>query len=180
MSSTTFLPLTKGNILNLKPIMKAEGRIRNHRGEPMADAIIKTLYLQLQSWLAMLPMMMSEGLYSDMKLSGRIHTMTAFNAINLAPLQGEWKGTKTPSSIFPGRRGQITTWNAFDNVEGNYNIVPATTQSCIQVQNILHSLDLWLRRLWMSGQRSAQKNPTHRVLCQTGTTGHHFLCRRSV
>ncbi len=47
VSSTTFLPLTKGNILNLKPIMKAEGRIRNHRGEPMADVIIKTLYLQL-------------------------------------------------------------------------------------------------------------------------------------
>lgn len=82
----------------------------------------KTLYLQLQSLLAALPMMMSEGMLSDLKRLGRIQTMTAFNAVNIAPLQGEWKGTKTPSLILPGRRGQITTFNPFDNTEGNYNI----------------------------------------------------------
>lgn len=82
----------------------------------------KESYLQLQSWLAALPMVMSEGMFDDMKYFGRLKTMTAFNAINIAPLQGEWKGSKTPSLLLPGRRGQIALWNPFDN-EGNFNIV---------------------------------------------------------
>ncbi|MHB1949731.1 MAG: type IV secretion system protein TraC, partial [Gammaproteobacteria bacterium] len=82
----------------------------------------KESFLQLQTWLAMLPMIMSEGLFDDLKYFGRLKTMTAFNAVNVAPLQGEWKGTKTPSLILPGRRGQIATWNPFDNEGGNYNI----------------------------------------------------------
>lgn len=82
----------------------------------------KESYLQLQSWLAALPMVMTEGLFDDMKYFGRLKTMTAFNAINVAPLQGEWKGSKTPSLLLPGRRGQIALWNPFDN-EGNFNIV---------------------------------------------------------
>ncbi|MHB1948326.1 MAG: type IV secretion system protein TraC [Gammaproteobacteria bacterium] len=82
----------------------------------------KESFLQLQTWLAGLPMMMSEGLFDDLKYFGRLKTMTAFNAVNIAPIQGEWKGTKTPSLILPGRRGQIATWNPFDNEGGNYNI----------------------------------------------------------
>ncbi len=84
--------------------------------------IVKTYFLQLQSWLSLLPMKMTEGLYDDLKYFGRLKTMTAFNAVNVAPLQGEWKGTRTPSLILPGRRGQIATWNPFDNEGGNYNI----------------------------------------------------------
>src|SRR5208337_2951057 len=82
----------------------------------------KEIFVQLQSWLAAMPMMMTEGMYQDLKLLGRLRTVTAFNAVNLAPLQGEWKGTNTPSLILPGRRGQIATWNPFDGTEGNYNI----------------------------------------------------------
>lgn len=104
----------------------------------------KTLYLQLQSYLAMLPMMMSEGMYADMKLLGRLVTMTAFNAVNIAPLQGEWKGSKTPSMILPGRRGQIALWNAFDNMEGNYNVAiaaaPGKGKSVLMQENIVASL----------------------------------------
>lgn len=104
----------------------------------------KTLYMQLQSWLAMMPMMMSEGLFEDMKLLGRLMTMTAFNAVNVAPLQGEWKGTKTASLILPGRRGQIAIWNAFDNTEGNYNVAiaaaPGKGKSVLMQENIVASL----------------------------------------
>jgi len=82
----------------------------------------KESFLQLQSWLAALPMMMTEGMFDDMKYFGRLKTMTAFNAVNVAPLQGEWKGSKSPSLLLPGRRGQIALWNPFDN-EGNFNIV---------------------------------------------------------
>lgn len=85
----------------------------------------KTAYLQLQSFLSMLPMMMSEGLFHDMNVLGRLRTMTASNAANIAPLQGEWKGSKTPRLILPGRRGQIATFSPFDNAEGNYNIAIA-------------------------------------------------------
>jgi len=85
----------------------------------------KEIYLQLQSLLAMLPMRMSEGMYEDLSLLGRLRTVSAFNAVNLAPLQGEWKGSPTTSLLLPGRRGQLATWNPFDNTEGNYNIAIA-------------------------------------------------------
>lgn len=82
----------------------------------------KESFLQLQSWLAMLPFMMTEGLFKDLKYFGRLRTMTAFNAVNIAPLQGEWTGTQTASLLLPGRRGQIAFWNPFDNESGNFNI----------------------------------------------------------
>lgn len=82
----------------------------------------KESFLQLQSWLAMLPFMMTEGLFKDLKYFGRLKTMTAFNAVNIAPLQGEWTGTQTASLLLPGRRGQIAFWNPFDNESGNYNM----------------------------------------------------------
>lgn len=85
----------------------------------------KERYLQFQSWLAILPMLMTEGLYADLSLYKRLRTMTAFNAINIAPLQGEWHGTKTPAVLLTGRRGQLTTWSPFDNEEGNYNVAIA-------------------------------------------------------
>ena len=85
----------------------------------------KLAYLQLQSFLAMLPMRMTEGMYKDLKVFGRLRSMTAFNAVNIAPLLGEWKGSKTPSLILPGRRGQIAVWNPFDNNDGNFNIAIA-------------------------------------------------------
>jgi conjugal transfer ATP-binding protein TraC len=85
----------------------------------------KESYLQLQSWLTMMPMFMSEGMYQDLHHFGRLRTVTAFNAINLAPLQGEWKGSETPNLVLPGRRGQLAIWNPFDNQEGNYNVAIA-------------------------------------------------------
>jgi len=85
----------------------------------------KEVFVQFQSWFAMLPMRMTEGMFQDLQLLGRLRTITAFNAVNLAPLQGEWKGTKTPSLLLPSRRGQIATWNPFDGTEGNYNIAIA-------------------------------------------------------
>lgn len=99
----------------------AEQRVR-HLYQANGWKLRKESYLALQSFLATLPMMMSEGMFHDLKHFGRLKTMTAFNAVNIAPLQGEWKGTKTPSLLLPGRRGQITAWHPFDNEGGNYNI----------------------------------------------------------
>jgi conjugal transfer ATP-binding protein TraC len=106
---------------------KANGAERKIRDLYRANGwkLSKLAYIQLQSFLAMLPMRMTEGMYKDLKMFGRLRTMTAFNAVNIAPIQGEWKGTKTPSLILPGRRGQIAIWNPFDNNEGNFNIAIA-------------------------------------------------------
>ena len=43
------------------------------------------------------------------------------NAIHLAPLIAEWRGTRTPTMLFGGRRGQLMTLDIFDNDLGNYN-----------------------------------------------------------
>ena len=85
----------------------------------------KQAFMQLQSWLAMFPMMMSEGMFEDLKWFGRLRTMNAFAAINLAPLVAEWKGLQHPSLLLPGRRGQVAIWNPFDNQGGNYNVAIA-------------------------------------------------------
>ena len=85
----------------------------------------KTSYLQFQSFLSCLPMRMTEGIFQDMKMFGRLRTMTAFNAVNVSPLIGEWKGTETPILLLPGRRGQVSGFSPFDNKEGNYNIAIA-------------------------------------------------------
>lgn len=85
----------------------------------------KPRYLQLQSLLSVLPMRMSEGAYEDFRAFGRLYTMTAFNAASVAPLLGEWQGTRTPTLILPGRRGQVTTFTPFDNESGNYNVLIA-------------------------------------------------------
>ncbi|MEO8402137.1 MAG: type IV secretion system protein TraC [Gammaproteobacteria bacterium] len=85
----------------------------------------KTAYLQFQSFLSCLPMRMTEGMFQDMKRFGRLRTMTAFNAANVSPIIGEWKGTETPIMLLPGRRGQVAGFSPFDNKEGNYNIAIA-------------------------------------------------------
>lgn len=83
--------------------------------------VVKEKYVQLQSWLAALPFIPSEGLIHDMIKMGRYKTLLSSNCANLSPLQGEWKGMSTPRILLTGRRGQPLFWDPFDNSEGNYN-----------------------------------------------------------
>jgi conjugal transfer ATP-binding protein TraC len=111
-----------------------------------------TYFLQLQSFLSMLPMMMSEGMYEDLQFNGRLRSISALNTATILPFQAEWKGTKTPSLILPGRRGQIATFNPFDNTEGNYNLAIAAASGkgkSVFIQEYIISLLSAGGRVWV-------------------------------
>ena len=79
------------------------------------------VYMHRQALLASLPMTLSPRFHADMKKMRRVTRKTMANAIHLAPLIGEWRGTHTPTLIFGGRRGQLMTLDLYDNDLGNYN-----------------------------------------------------------
>ncbi|WP_163583559.1 DUF5934 domain-containing protein, partial [Klebsiella pneumoniae] len=74
-----------------------------------------------QALLASLPMTLSEAFHKDLAKMRRVSRKTMANAIHLAPLIAEWRGTRTPALVFGGRRGQLMTLDIFDNDLGNYN-----------------------------------------------------------
>ena len=79
------------------------------------------VYMHRQSLIASLPMTLSEAFHADMKRMRRVTRKTVANAIHLAPLIGEWSGTRTPTLLFAGRRGQLMTLDLYDNDQGNFN-----------------------------------------------------------
>ncbi len=108
----TFAPADKINEAEqtIKSIYKANGwDLSNDR------------YVNLQSFLAVLPFKQSEGLFNDLEKMGRTKTMVSWTCANLAPLQGEFKGMDSPLMMLYGRRGQPLFWNPFANKDGNYN-----------------------------------------------------------
>lgn len=79
------------------------------------------IYMHRQALLASLPMTLTPDFHRDLKKMRRVTRKSMSNAIHLAPLIGEWRGTKTPTVIMAGRRGQVTTLDLFDNDLGNAN-----------------------------------------------------------
>ena len=79
------------------------------------------VYMHRQALLASLPMTLSERFHKDLAKMRRVTRKTRSNAIHLAPLVAEWRGTRTPALVFGGRRGQLMTLDLFDNDLGNYN-----------------------------------------------------------
>ena len=74
-----------------------------------------------QALLASLPMTLTEKFHRDLIKMRRVTRKTMANAIHMAPLIAEWRGTRTPALVFGGRRGQLMTLDIFDNDLGNYN-----------------------------------------------------------
>jgi conjugal transfer ATP-binding protein TraC len=85
--------------------------------------IVRDKYLQLPSFLTMLPFSLSEGFFEDLEKLGRTKTMVSWTVANLAPLQGEWHGMASPCMMLYGRRGQPFFWDPFANDEGNFNAI---------------------------------------------------------
>jgi conjugal transfer ATP-binding protein TraC len=89
---------------------------RNRGFELNAD-----VYMHRQALLASLPMTLSPRFHADLQKMKRVTRKTCANAIHLAPLVAEWRGTPTPTLVFGGRRGQLMTLDLYDNQLGNYN-----------------------------------------------------------
>jgi conjugal transfer ATP-binding protein TraC len=60
-------------------------------------------------------MTLSPVFHGDMRKMKRVTRKTMGNAIHLAPLIAEWRGTGTPTMLFGGRRGQLMTLDLYDN-----------------------------------------------------------------
>lgn len=78
-------------------------------------------YMHRQALLASLPMTLTERFHKDLAKMRRVTRKTMANAIHMAPVIAEWRGTRTPALVFGGRRGQLMTLDIFDNDLGNYN-----------------------------------------------------------
>jgi conjugal transfer ATP-binding protein TraC len=85
------------------------------------------IFMHRQALLASLPMTLSPGFHSDLKRMRRVSRKFLLNAIHLAPLIAEWRGTTTPVLVGTGRRGQLVTLDLYDNEQGNFNAAVAGT-----------------------------------------------------
>ena len=79
-------------------------------------------YLHLPMFLTSLPMLWGQAKVQALLHLKKLKTTLSTESANLLPIQGEWKGTKTPGMLLAGRRGQVFSWYAFDNDAGNYNV----------------------------------------------------------
>ena len=77
---------------------------------------------QLHSLLTILPLSWNGRGIKALAEFKKLRTTISTEAVNLVPLQGEWKGTATPGMIFGGRKGQLMSFCPFDNKAGNYNV----------------------------------------------------------
>ncbi len=90
--------------------------------ELTSDALMMT-----QALIASLPMTLSVPFHADLTRMKRTTTKTSANAVHLAPLIAEWRGTETPVLLLGGRRGQLMGLDVYDNDSGNYNVAIAGT-----------------------------------------------------
>ena len=100
-------------------------------------------YLQLQSYLATLPFMFSEGMFEDLKMLGekRVKRMTTWNLVNLLPLVSDFKGAQS-GVLTPTFRHQLAFLNPHDKSirVSNSNISVAATSGAgksFLIQNLI-------------------------------------------
>lgn len=80
------------------------------------------IYMHRQALMASLPMTLTPAFHADLRKMKRVTRKLRSNAVHLAPLITEWRGTRTPTLVLGGRRGQLTTLDVFDNDLGNANV----------------------------------------------------------
>jgi conjugal transfer ATP-binding protein TraC len=83
--------------------------------------LVVDCYIHKMALLQVLPMTLSVPFVADLQRFKRLELRTSGNALHLAPLVAEARGTGTPTMLFVGRRGQLTTFDFYDNSEGGKN-----------------------------------------------------------
>ena len=86
--------------------------------------LAKCEYLQLQGLLATLPLTLTPSCANDLRALGWMTLKTSYNGAHGMPVIAEWKGTRNPTQLFIGRRGQLMNLDIFDS-NGNYNVIVA-------------------------------------------------------
>ena len=87
----------------------------------------ENLYLHFPYFLSSMPFFWNKGYVENFKTKGlTLKTSLGNEPVNLSPLMGEWKGTKSPGMLLVGRRGQVATWSPFDS-STNYNTIVVGT-----------------------------------------------------
>ena len=101
------------------------------RAEAMAEglwrdqgfSINNISFLHRVAFLLTLPLTFSPRLQDAIYSLGISSTKSIPNAVHLAPLIGEWRGSKHhPVLLFAGRRGQVVGLDVYENPEGNYSV----------------------------------------------------------
>ncbi len=83
--------------------------------------LIAERYIHAPIFISSLPLCLGDGYMKPLQDLQRVKTTISSESANLLPMQGEWKGTGGEGVLLQGRRGQMFTWNPFDNKAGNYN-----------------------------------------------------------
>lgn len=81
--------------------------------------------LHLSTLYASLPMTLTEAVRDDLQKLRLITNKTTVNAVDMAPVIAEWKGSGDPVMMFFGRRGTPTFLDFYSNQQGNYNVFVA-------------------------------------------------------
>lgn len=87
--------------------------------------LIDETHIQLPAFMSHFPLMVADGLQSDLERMKRFRTMLSSNVAAIAPMQGEFVGGHIPHVLFIGRRGQPQFWSPFQNKAGNHNVAIA-------------------------------------------------------
>jgi conjugal transfer ATP-binding protein TraC len=110
-------------------------------------------YQQLQSFLALMPFVLEQGMWQDLATLGRLNTMTTWNLTNMLPIVAEYKGSQQCKGVLaPTFRHQAACIDNFDPGLDNYNVcISATSGSGKSVlsQTIIASVLADKGKVWV-------------------------------